>query len=480
MKKSPKSKYLSKLFTYLILILLAMSVIGCSTDDLINSASDALGFSMHSSSDSDGNVEIEYYEHESKDSTNKPTSDKSNSKATDKGKDSNESDDATSGNDITSDLDSNAIVESIGTDDPANKIYYRQAATPGKVTISFAGDVTLTEGCSVLNYIKRHDNAPANSFDKKLYERLTGCDIFLLNNEFPYSHRGAPLEGKKYTFRANPDDAPLLFGMGADIVSLANNHCYDYGPDALIDTCETLRNIDMPYIGAGENIEEASKPAYFNINGKTIAFIAATQIEGYANPETKEATETTPGVLRCLDTTRVCSIIEEAKTKSDFVICYIHWGTEKYDLIRDWQKNNAIAMIDAGADLIVGAHSHCLQGIDYLNGVPVVYSLGNFLFNSNTQDTALFTVTLDTSCADSVDIDSMQFVPCIQSGGQTVQAGENDWNRIIQYEQGISYHALLDSDGYVTYTDQNMNTQNGRNTSPMRDKSEDSGDNQTE
>ena len=147
----------------------------------------------------------------------------------------------------------------------------------------------------------------------------------------------------------------------------------------------------------------------------------------------------------------------------------MHWGTEKSDLIRDWQKSTAIDMVDAGADLIIGAHSHCLQGIDYIDGVPVFYSLGNYLFNSNTQDTCLITVSLDCTAADAVDIDTLRFIPCIQSGGQTVLASPNDWERIINYEQGISYYASIDADGYVKRSDKNHNIQNGKNTSPMRE-----------
>ena len=90
----------------------------------------------------------------------------------------------------------------------------------------------------------------------------------MLNNEFPYSTGGAPLEGKMYTFRAAPESAAYLKDIGTDIVSLANNHCYDYGPVALKDTFDTLRDISMPYVGAGENITEAVKPAYFKCNGK--------------------------------------------------------------------------------------------------------------------------------------------------------------------------------------------------------------------
>lgn len=444
-------------FSYIcIMLVCCLFMTGCSVSDAFNSFGDMLGLNMSSSSDdSDQSTEIKAdIEIIDSHSSNEPTP-------------------------VAETEDSFADSEEVPEDEPEdeyiwdheNKIYTKEAASPDKITISFAGDICFTEGCSVLNHIKKHDNDFSTSFDEKLLSRMVDSDIFMLNNEFPYSTGGAPIPNKDYTFRANPEDAKLLFDVGTDLVSLANNHAFDFGPEALDDTFKTLRDIDMPYIGAGENITEAVKPAYFKINGKVISFIAATQIEGSVNPpHTREATDTENGVFRCLDTTRLKAAVAEAKENSDYVICFIHWGTEKTDVIRDWQISASRDMADSGADLIIGAHPHVLQGIDYINGVPVFYSLGNYLFNSNTQDTCLVTLTLDSSQADGVSVESLQFVPCIQSGGMTVEADAENKARIIGYEQGISFHANIDADGYVTYSEQNRNIQNGQNTSPYRKK----------
>ena len=443
----------SKIIVNIMIIISCVFLNGCDIGDIEN----AFGLGMHSKNDDKPKdhveVQIEYYD---KDDDNvMPT------EGSPKKDDSEE--DLSVETDIPDPYEDGSFTDSI------DKQYTISENDENIITISFAGDVCLTEGCSVLNYIKRHDNDMKNSFDNSLLDRMISSDIFMLNNEFPYSDRGAPLEGKMYTFRAAPSSASYLKDIGTDIVSLANNHCYDYGPDALIDTFKILKYIGMPYVGAGKNIEEAQMPAYFTVNNKKIAIVAATQIEGYDNPETKEATATSPGVLRCLDTARVKEVIADADKNSDFVICFVHWGTEKSDLVRSWQRSTAKDMISAGADFVIGAHSHCLQGIEYIDGVPVFYSLGNFLFNSNTQDTCLVTLNLDSSCADSLDIDSVQFIPCIQSGGQTIEANDNDRARIIKYEQGISYNASIDSNGYVSQSSVDHNIQNGKNTSPMRD-----------
>lgn len=449
-----KNRYV---FSFLAATLICcLTISGCSFSDIVDSAGKALGLSMNSDSSEDSKVEIEYYEYNSdkvKESDAKlPNTIEENPEVT------------IEETDTTDDTVEEQYVEIY---DDVNKTYSKEAASPDKVTISFAGDIILAEGTSVLSSVRRHDNDMQNCFGESLLSLMQSSDIFLVNNEFPYSSGGSPTVGKTYTFRASPEDAPQVKAIGADLVSIANNHSYDYGPTALLDTLATLKYYKLPYIGAGENIDEASKPAYFIVNGKTIAFIAATQIEGFANPDTKEATETSPGVLRCLDTTRIKSIIAEAKTKSDFVICFIHWGQESTDVITDWQKRGAADMAEAGADLIIGGHSHCLQGIDYVNGVPVCYSLGNYLFNSKTLDTCLITATLDTS-SDDVSLSSLQFIPCIQSGGTTSLADESNAERILKYEQSISFHAKLDDQGYISYSETNMNTQNGRNTSPAK------------
>ena len=116
----------------------------------------------------------------------------------------------------------------------------------------------------------------------------------MVNNEFPYTDRGTPTPGKKFTFRAKPEYASYLTDMGTDVVSLANNHAYDYGEVSLTDSIDTLNRIGMPFVGAGRNLEEAVKPVYFIANDKRIAFISATQIERTDNPDTKEATLDSP------------------------------------------------------------------------------------------------------------------------------------------------------------------------------------------
>lgn len=348
--------------------------------------------------------------------------------------------------------------------DEVNKTYSIKAADPDRFTLAFVGDVGFAQGYATINVFRQQPNGIEDCISPEVLSELRGADIFMANNEFPYSDRGTPTPNKTYTFRADPKDVQIMKDMGADIVSLANNHAYDYGPDALSDTVDILNGVQLPFVGAGKNYEEASKPVYFHINGGVVAYVSATQIERYANPDTREATEDSPGVMRTLDSKKFVEEIKEAEANSDFVVVYVHWGSESTDLVEQSQRNLARDYVDAGADIIIGDHSHCLQGIDYVDNVPVFFSLGNFWFNSKTLDTCVAEVTVNSD----FNIEQVKFIPAIQSGSKVRTADESAKSRIISYMRGISNYANIDDDGIVTKSDTDNNTQNGQNTSPAR------------
>lgn len=313
-----------------------------------------------------------------------------------------------------------------------------------KFTFTFAGDINLAEGWSTTQTMDQRGGIQ-NCFSKELLQKMKATDIFLLNNEFTYSTKGTPLAGKDYTFRANPKRVSALQKLGVDIVSLANNHTYDYGEEALLDTLDTLQKAGIPYVGAGHNISEAMKPRYYIMNGQKIAIVAASQIER-SRLFTKEATETSAGVLRTKTSEKFVKVIQEAKSQSDFVIAYVHWGTENTDRVDGTQRPLGKEFIDAGADFVIGAHPHCLQGIEYYNGKLIVYSLGNYWFNRRTLDTGLLDITFYKDGTQQV-----RFLPCIQRGGITsLLTSEKEKQRVIQYMESISIGGvILDKDGVI-------------------------------
>lgn len=325
-------------------------------------------------------------------------------------------------------------------------VWIVECADSERVTFAFAGDILLDDSYAMMYHYRNRGSDIYDTFSTELLERMRSADVFMLNNEFPFSTGGTPTPGKKFTFRANPSNIDLYEQMGVDVVSLANNHAYDYGETALMDTFTTLENANIPYVGAGRNIDEAKKPLYLIANGIKIGIVSATQIERNATPDTKEATATSAGVLRCMDPSALLEVIAEAKANSDFVILYIHWGTESQEET-DWlQDEQAPIYAQAGVDLIIGDHPHCLQKLDVVSGVPVIYSLGNFWFNSKTQNTCLVEITVNKD-----RMETFQFIPCIQNDCRTVLLEGNEKDGVLNYMRGLSPNVMIDDDGYVTF-----------------------------
>ncbi len=322
----------------------------------------------------------------------------------------------------------------------------RDIDAAGSVSLAFAGDILFDPGYAIMNRIKQNGGGLDGVIGASLLSYMRDADVMVVNNEFPYSDRGAPTEGKTFTFRAPTSSAALLNQMGVDVATIANNHVYDYGEQALLDTLEAIDNVGVVRVGAGANIDEASQPYYFNAsNGLKIAIIATTEIERLDNPDTRGATADSPGVFRCLDITRLTQRIAEAKSAGAYVIVCIHWGTENMEEIDWWQQKQGPEMVAAGADLIIGAHPHILQKIDYIDGVPVVYSLGNYLFNSKTLDTALVRVEVDSDQNENI-----QFIPAVQSGCNVNEALGQDRERILAHMREISPGVNIDENGYIT------------------------------
>ncbi len=324
------------------------------------------------------------------------------------------------------------------------RIYAKETASPDEVVLAFAGDILFDPSYAVMARLQQRGGAIGEAFSADLLEEMREADIFMVNNEFPYTDRGTPTAGKQFTFRAKPESAAYLTEMGADIVSLANNHAYDYGEVSLLDSLDTLEAMDMPYVGAGRNLEEAVKPVSFIANDLKISILSATQIERNDNPDTKGAGESTPGTFRCWNPDRLLEEIRKVRTDCDILIVYIHWGTESTPQI-DWaQRDQAVMIAEAGADIIIGDHSHCLQPVGYVKGVPVIYSLGNFWFNSKSQDTCLVQVRIPAAGEPSVRV-----LPARQSDCRTKLLGGAEKTRVIDYINSISDSGMLDEDGYL-------------------------------
>lgn len=323
---------------------------------------------------------------------------------------------------------------------------YRKDSFGSDIVISFAGDLNFDDDWPNVQDLNGLDLGITDRMNDELLLEMRQSDILMINNEFTYGEGGTPLEGKAYTFQAHPSKVQWLTDIGADIISLANNHVYDYGAEGLLSTLKTVEQEGIPYVGAGKNLDEAKKIVYFIINGKKIAFTSATQIERTYN-YTKEATEDSPGVLKTLNADKYVKVIEEARKKADYVIAFVHWGTEGRIYYQEDQKALAQKFVDAGVDVVIGGHTHCLQGFEYRDGVPIFYSLGNFWFDwdeENSKATGLAQMIIhEDGSAD------YRFIPCVYDEYTTYKLTlESDIEAAYEYMESISNGVKLDENGY--------------------------------
>ncbi len=311
-------------------------------------------------------------------------------------------------------------------------------------SVAFAGDILFDKDFRPMVHANEMGGV-LNCIDKSIVDYLNACDVFMINNEFTIGERGEPLPGKTWTFQVEPDKIQLFRDLGADIVSLANNHIYDYGEVGFFDTIDNLKKAEMPYVGAGSNLDEASKPYYFVVNGIKVGIVAASCAEKTTsfNPV---ATAETHGIMGTYDSDEFIKTIKKADAECDILVAYVHWGTENTTVLDEQQKTLAREYVDAGVDAVIGGHTHCLQGMEFYKNVPIVYSVGNFWFNSKNLDSCVITLEVDRAGDMGIKI-----MPLKQQNCETrLLAGEDAralYDRVESYEpQGVS----IADDGLIT------------------------------
>ena len=278
-------------------------------------------------------------------------------------------------------------------------------------TVSFVGDILFDPDYRPMAHANTMGGV-MNCIDAAVVDYLKAADVFLINNEFSVGVRGEPIRGKTWTFQVHPDKLSLYGDMGVDIVSLANNHVYDYGMEGFVDTIAHLDNAGIPHVGAGMNLGEAAEGYYFVVNGIKVGIVAASRAEKVRF--TPVADETSAGVMGTYDSAEFIKAIKAADEQCDVLVAYVHWGTENTTKLDETQKTMAREYIDAGVDAVIGGHTHCLQGMEYYKGKPIVYSVGNFWFNSKSLDSCVITLKIDRQMKTEALI-----VPLEQKGCET-------------------------------------------------------------
>lgn len=322
-------------------------------------------------------------------------------------------------------------------------IYLKEGSGSGTARITVAGDLCFAEDGFVLDYYDKVNDLE-KCISPQILDVTRQADIFFLNHEYAISDRGEALEGKYYTFRAKPERMDLLEEMGTDLVSLANNHVYDYGPESMLDTTDLLDVAGIPYVGGGRDIGEAKQPAYFIINGMKIGFVGASSAEKYHY--TPQATEDSPGILEAYDTEEFNQVIADASKECDYLIAYIHWGPEDEEQYTEKQTEEGKGFLASGADIVVGGHPHVLEGIEYTEDGPIVYSMGDFWFNGETKYTGLLNLEITPD-----GLKEMSFTPCLQTD-YTTQYIEDaaEQREMFDFLEGLSPNIAIDENGVIT------------------------------
>lgn len=272
-------------------------------------------------------------------------------------------------------------------------------------TLAFAGDVYFSE-----QYLAAYDKSGVSALvDEEMLSHMQNADLLILNEEFAFSLRGEAMEDKQYTFRIDPKYVKIFQELGTDIAGIANNHILDFGQNAFTDTLDTLKQADISYVGGGYNLEEASAPVVREINGQTFAIFAATRVSPSYD---WYATGKRPGVFQTYDSKALNAAISEADSQYDHTIVFVHWGIERNETPEEYQRSLAKGYIDSGADLVVGCHPHVLQGFEYYKDVPIIYSLGNYLFGNRTDTTLLLNADFDENGKLTV-----RLIPCQRTNG---------------------------------------------------------------
>ena len=253
----------------------------------------------------------------------------------------------------------------------------QRAASPspepkGSLVLHGAGDVSLDPGYvstyasqgyayawSGLNGLFRHD------------------DLTVVNLECAVSNLGSAVP-KEFNFRGDPRALPAMADAGVEVANLGNNHSYDFGPDALVDTVKNVRRAGIAPVGAGATSDEALAPAMFDLEGWRVAVLGFDQVVD-PFPEAV-ATGSKPGTAAGHDTDLMIEAVRAAADRADIVVVDIHWGVELDTQPRADQVALGHRLIDAGADVIFGGHSHRLQPMETYHGRPIFYSLGNFVW----------------------------------------------------------------------------------------------------
>jgi poly-gamma-glutamate synthesis protein (capsule biosynthesis protein) len=256
----------------------------------------------------------------------------------------------------------------------------------GPITLAFAGDTNETGGAG----------SAVKAGLPDIRSALGAADFTVVNLETAITDRGTAAS-KEFTFRGPTSTLTSLKDIGIDLVSGANNHGLDYGPVGLQDTLAASKATGLPLVGLGQDEDQAYAPYLATVKGQRVAVIGATQVLDAALVGPWTAGPGKPGMASAKRVDRLVAAVQAARAQADTVVVFLHWGQELNPCPLPTQQSLAQALVDAGADVVVGSHAHVLLGGGYLGKAYVDYGLGNFAFDAHSAEgarTGVLTLTV--------------------------------------------------------------------------------------
>lgn len=269
--------------------------------------------------------------------------------------------------------------------------------TATSVTIVAGGDVIGDR--SIRTII---GNQGGDAVFKGIAGILKRADLALVNLETPLTGGGDPQYWKDVVFKGDPRLAKAMADSGIDVVTMANNHAGDQGDSGLMDSIRHVRKAGLKVCGAGEDLAAARLPRFFTVDGVRVAFLGFTDVLPVGFPATSSSPGTSPGRS---DVGAVKEAVRKAATKADYVVVAWHWNYEFTTGPSYLESSEGKAVIDAGADLVIGHHPHVLQGVQAYHGGFIAWSTGNLVFDHQSGSCAQTMLVRAELSAKRIEVD---------------------------------------------------------------------------
>ena len=315
-----------------------------------------------------------------------------------------------------------------------NKLLYTQE----KISILITGDFCPHKRIEQAFLKKEYENV-FNGFG--MIAKDSG--LVITNLECPLTFSNDAIEKTGSNLKSHPDCIDGIKFGGFNVVTLANNHIMDYREQGLTDTIDACNKNNIHYVGAGQNIKEASKPLYLTVNERKIAIINFCENEWSIADKNKAGANPLNPVKNYYQ-------IKEAKKNADILLVIIHGGHEHYHLPSLRMVETYRFFADLGVAAIIGHHTHCVSGYEIYDGTPIFYSLGNFIFDWENRENAWYkgySVKLSIS-KDSIDNFSLiPYKQCAEEPKIEILKNKQKQiflNRIDEYSKVISDSELLE------------------------------------